>query len=106
MLRITEVSERCGQVGRADEDTVYPLDAADRLQLLERGAGLDLYQQTSTKFPDSYAAPMAMVGRAKLLNSLGKPDEAKRAYESVISQYPESILAREAMRDMQLMRKK
>ena len=67
---------------------------------------LDTFQQTATKFPDSYAAPLSMVARAKLLKSLGKMDEAKRAYESVISQFPESILSREAMREMQLMKKK
>ena len=36
--------QRCGQIGRANEDTIDPVDAADRLQLLERRSALDLHE--------------------------------------------------------------
>ena len=66
---------------------------------------LDMYQQVASKFGDSYAAPLALMAQANLLRSKGKIDEAKQAYERVISQFADSLSSRQAMRDLQLLRK-
>ncbi len=82
------------------------LSLAETLDLAGKpDEALDTYQQTVTRFPDSYAAPIALAARAKLLQSGGKVEDAKRTYESVLAQYPESIVAREVMRELQVLKK-
>ena len=66
---------------------------------------LEIYQQTATKFPNSFAAPLAMNAQARLLAAKGKKDEAARLYEDVAARYPESLYAREAMRELRLLKR-
>ena len=44
MAPVADVAERGGQIVRPDEHAVDALDRGDRLDLLERLAGLDLHQ--------------------------------------------------------------
>ena len=61
---------------------------------------LDVYQQTNSKFPDSYAAPISLLYQARLRQRMGQPEAAKPLYESLIARYPKSLYAREAMREL------
>ena len=47
MLRIADVPERGGEIGRPDEHAVDAVDRGDRLELLEGGARLDLDQEAN-----------------------------------------------------------
>ena len=59
---------------------------------------LDTYQQAALVYSKSYAAPFALLNRARLLALLGKTDEAKRAVQLISSQYPNSIVTTMVLR--------
>jgi TolA-binding protein len=61
---------------------------------------LDVLRQVSTRYAASHDAPLAMILQAGILKARSRPEEARRAYEGVISQFPESIYAQQAMREM------
>lgn len=66
---------------------------------------LSTYQKVSTTFANSFSAPVALLGQARIFKQKEKPDEAKRLYEQVISQYQDSIFAQLAMREQQQLKK-
>ena len=45
------------------------------------------------------------MAQARICKSKGKLDDARRAYESVISQYADNIMSRMAMQEMQRLKK-
>ena len=66
---------------------------------------LDTYQQAATKFPNAYTAPIALVSQGRILIEQKKPDDAKRIYEDVVARYPDSIFARESMRELRFLKR-
>lgn len=77
------------------------LSLGNTLELAGRNdEALDVYQQTNSKFPDSYAAPISLLFEARLRQRLGQTDAAKALYESLIARYQRSLYAREAMREL------
>lgn len=57
-------------------------------------AALATYQQVVETYPKSYAAPFAGYVQAEILLRDYRRDEAKTALDSLISQFPESLVAR------------
>jgi TolA-binding protein len=61
---------------------------------------LDTYQQLSAKYPNAYVAPAATFAQGRVLAKLGKVDEARRAFQDVMSRYQESLFAMQASREL------
>lgn len=55
---------------------------------------VNTYQQVVEKYPKSYAAPFAVFSQAEILLRDFRRDEARSALDSLIAQFPESLLAR------------
>ncbi len=66
---------------------------------------LSTYQKVSTTFANSFSAPVALLGQARIFKEKGKTEEAKRLFEQVINQYQETIFAQLAMRETQQLKK-
>ncbi|MEI6322184.1 MAG: tetratricopeptide repeat protein [bacterium] len=54
---------------------------------------LSSYQQAAAAFPQSYGAPFALFSQVQLLAQAGKPDDAKKVLQSLLTQYPGSAAA-------------
>jgi TolA-binding protein len=52
------------------------------------------YQQVVDKYPKSYAAPFAGYAQAEILLRDFRRDEAKVVLDSLVSQFPDSTVAR------------
>jgi predicted negative regulator of RcsB-dependent stress response len=61
---------------------------------------LSTYQRLATEYPQSFNAPLALLAEVPLLKAKNRTDEARRVCETVISQYRESIVANEAIREL------
>ena len=79
--------------------------AADYEAEGKTGQALDEYQKIISRFSDRYSAPVAQMARANLLRSQGNLDEARRAYENVQAQFPESYFSQEALEEAKLLKK-
>ncbi len=66
---------------------------------------LDEYQRVLSRYSDRYSAPLAQMARANLLRSRGNLEEARRAYENVQAQFPESLFAQQALQEAKLLKK-
>jgi len=55
------------------------------------------------EYPQSFNAPLALLAEVPLLKAKGRPDEARRACETILSQYRDSILMSEALRELQML---
>jgi len=66
---------------------------------------LDEYQTIISRFSDRFSGPVAQMARANLLRSEGNLDEARRAYENVQAQFPESYFSQEALEEAKLLKK-
>ena len=67
------------------------LESAGKLE-----ESLAAYQRLSSFGTKSAFAPLALIGQARVLNAQGKPDDARRALESVQQQFPTSPFFEEA----------
>ena len=56
-------------------------------------SALQSYRMSSSKYQESYAAPIAMIAEAKLLNDEGHAGEARAVLESIGSLYPQTPAA-------------
>lgn len=56
-------------------------------------AALEAYRESSSRYKDSYAAPLALLAEAKVLLSRGAQGEAKAILESIGVLYPETPAA-------------
>ena len=63
------------------------------------------YQKIVAGYPASFSAPGALMAEARIYKARGKIDEAKRAYESVIGQYGDNIMAQLAKQESQRLKK-
>jgi predicted negative regulator of RcsB-dependent stress response len=65
---------------------------------------LSLYKQTAEKYAKTYVAPLALISQVSLFKAKNQPDAARRACETVLSQYGDSFWANEAMRELRSLR--
>lgn len=66
----------------------------------DTNAALESYRLVSTRFRQSFAAPLALLGEAELLTNQGKDGEAKAILESVNISYPDTPAAMIAARTL------
>jgi tetratricopeptide (TPR) repeat protein len=66
---------------------------------------LSTYQKVSTTFATSFSAPIALLGQARIFKEKGKTDEARRLFDQVINQFPDSIFSQQASRESQQLKK-
>lgn len=63
-------------------------------------AALECYRNSSSRYKDSYAAPLAMLAEAKVLLAQSRPGEAKSLLESIPPTYPNSPAAAFAQEEL------
>jgi len=51
---------------------------------------LEAYRTASSRFPESYTAPLALVAEGRLLVEQGSPGEARAVWQSVAALYPDT----------------
>jgi TolA-binding protein len=61
---------------------------------------LSMYQQIAARYPTSFDAPLALISQVPLLKTIDRIEDARRVCETILTQYPESIWAGEAMRQL------
>jgi tetratricopeptide (TPR) repeat protein len=65
---------------------------------------LVMYQQIASAYPNSYAAPLAMLSQVYILKSQNRNDDARRICETMLTQYRTSFWAGEAMQQLRLLK--
>ena len=65
---------------------------------------LAMYQQIVATYPQSFNAPLALISQVHLLKARNQNDAARRACETIISQYSESFWASEAFRELRALK--
>ena len=65
---------------------------------------LVMYQQIASAYPNSYAAPLAMLSEVYILKSKNRNDDARRICETMLTQYRTSFWAGEAMQQLRLLK--
>jgi TolA-binding protein len=65
---------------------------------------LAMYQQVASTYPNSYAAPLAMLSQVYILKSKNRNDDARRICETMLTQFRTSFWAGEAMQQLRLLR--
>ena len=63
-----------------------------------------MYQQIASAYPNSYAAPLAMLSQVYILKSQNRNDDARRICETMLTQYRTSFWAGEAMQQLRLLK--
>lgn len=109
-------AQRLAEAGKTEESLIivrkflethdkHPLAAGAALNigaLLEvqnkEDDALTAYQNTTTKYPLTYAAAAAWMAQGRILKSKNRSDEARRAFENVVANFPDSSFANEAKR--------
>ncbi len=66
---------------------------------------IEHYRLTVERFPGEYVAPMALASQARLTAAEGKKAEAIVLYEDLLARYQESILSREAMGALRILKR-
>jgi len=74
--------------------------AANLESLGKNDEALSTYQRLASEYPQSFNAPLALLAQVPLMKAKNRNDEARRVCETIISQYRDSILANEAMREL------
>src|SRR4029077_15899597 len=65
---------------------------------------LAMYQQIASAYPNSYAAPLAMLSQVYILKTKNRNDDARRICETILTQYRTSFWAGEAMQQLRLLK--
>jgi len=65
---------------------------------------LVMYQQIVSAYPNSYAAPLAMLSQVYILKGKNRNDDARRICETMLTQYRTSFWAGEAMQQLRLLK--
>jgi len=65
---------------------------------------LAMYQQIASAYPNTYAAPLAMLSQVYILKAKNRNDDARRICETVLTQYRTSFWAGEAMQQLRLLK--
>jgi predicted negative regulator of RcsB-dependent stress response len=74
--------------------------AANLESLGKNDEALSTYQRLATEYPQSFNAPLALIAEVPLLKAKNRIEEARRACETVMSQYRDSMVANEAIREL------
>jgi len=74
--------------------------AANLDSLGKADEALSTYQRLVAEYPQSFNAPLAMLSEVPLLKAKNRTEEARRVCETLLTQYRDSILANEAMREL------
>jgi TolA-binding protein len=78
--------------------------AANLESMGKEDEALALYQQIASAYPNSYAAPMAMLSQVYILKAKNRNDDARRICETFLTQYRTSSWAGEAMQQLRLLK--
>ena len=70
--------------------------AEEQYQAKSYEDALNLFQDYLGKYPDEALAPAALMKIGIINSSLGNLDEARQAYQQLVSQYPTSTFAQDA----------
>ena len=65
---------------------------------------LVMYQQIASAYPNSYAAPLAMLSQVYILKAKNRNDDARHICETILTQYRTSFWAGEAMQQLRLLK--
>ena len=65
---------------------------------------LALYQQIASAYPNTYAAPLAMLSQVYILKTKDRNEDARRICETILTQYRTSFWAGEAMQQLRLLK--
>lgn len=79
--------------------------AANERSLGKDDEALSTYQRLVAEYPQSYNAPLALLAQVPLLKARNKIEDARRACETVLTQYRDSILTGEALRELRTLPK-
>jgi predicted negative regulator of RcsB-dependent stress response len=63
-----------------------------------------MYQQIGSAYPNTYAAPLAMLSQVYILKAKNRSDDARRICETMLTQYRTSFWAGEAMQQLRLLK--
>lgn len=66
---------------------------------------LSTLQKVAATYPTSFAAPVALMAQARIYKTRNDTAQAKRIYEQVVSQFGQSEFAREALVELQRLKK-
>jgi len=78
--------------------------AANLESLKKTDEALSLYQQIAATYPRSFTAPLALISQIPLLKEKHQPEVARRACETIVSQYGDSFWAGEAARELRTLK--
>jgi len=79
--------------------------AANLEQQGKADEALSIYQKVSTNYANSFSAPLALLGQARLLAQKGKTEDARRIYEQVMAQYQDNFAAQQATMELRKLKK-
>src|SRR5213078_2979345 len=65
---------------------------------------LTTYEQVASAYPNTYAAPLAMLSQVYILKAKNRNDDARRICETILTQYRTSFWAGEAMQQLRLLK--
>ena len=74
--------------------------AANLESLGKTDEALSTYQRLATEYPQSFNAPLALLAQVPFLKAKNRIEEARRVCETVITQYRDSVVSSEAMREL------
>jgi TolA-binding protein len=78
---------------------------AANLESMGKGdQALAMYQQIASAYPNTYAAPLAMLSQVYILKTKNRNDDARRICETILTQYRTSLWAGEAMQQLRLLK--
>lgn len=81
------------------------LAMANNLESMGRAdEALAMYQQIASSYPNSYAAPLAMLSQVYILKTKNRNEDARRICETMLTQYRTSFWAGEAMQQLRLLK--
>jgi len=69
------------------------------------GYGVRLLERLVAEYSQSFNAPLALLAEVPLLKAKNRTDEARRVCETLLTQYRDSVLANEAMRELRALPK-
>ena len=74
--------------------------AANLDSLGKSDEALSTYRRLVTEYPQSFNAPLALLSEVPLLKAKNRLEEARQACEAILTQYRDSALANEAIRQL------
>ena len=78
--------------------------AANLESMGKTNEALAIYQQIASAYPNTYAAPLAMLSEVYILKAKNRNDDARRICETMLTQYRPSFWAGEAMQQLRLLK--